>query len=596
MRIGAGQGFYGDSLLPVLDVARYGNVQYIAFDALAELTLAILQKGRAKDPEGGYTRDIVPMMRNLLPICHERRIRLITNAGGMNPLGAARAVAQVARDLGIPLRIAAVTGDNIVHRLDELAAKGYRFENKETGEALGDIRDRILFASVYLGAEPIRRALDMGADVVITGRTTDTAPFLAPLLHEFGWRSDDWDRLAQGIVLGHILECSGHCCGGNFTLWQQVPDLWRIGFPIAEVQEDGTFVVTKVPGTGGAVTVQTVKEQFMYEIHDPREYITPDVVVDMTTTRIEQEGPDRVRVWGTRGRPAPRTLKALLGYSDGWCGEGYVSFSWPHALEKARAAEDIIRRRLALQGVQPEAIHVEYIGINSLWGALAPLPADPDSVNEVRLRIAIRTRNREDCERLAREFPPLYLSGPMAAAAIHGVPAPRELMGLWSTLVPREEVEPYVQVEMVEVVPPPGSVPARDTGRPTLVDPAAPPVSAGIVPPPFPAGRRRVRLIELAHGRAGDKGDSADITLFAYNDQAWAVLRERLTADRVAAYFAPVARGPVERYEVPNIQALKFVVHGALGGGAPRSLRSDNLGKTFAAALLRMEIDLEGEG
>lgn len=591
VRIGAGQGFYGDSLLPVLDVARYGDVKYIAFDTLAELTLAILQKGKAKNPDAGYTRDIVPMMRNLLPICHERGIKLITNAGGMNPPGAARAVAQVAKELGIPVKIATVTGDNIAHRLDELAAKGYRFENKETGEALGDVRDRILFASVYLGAEPIRRALDMGADVVITCRTTDTAQFLGPLLHEFGWRADDWDRLAQGIVLGHIMECSGQCCGGNFTLWQQVPDLWRIGFPVAEVQEDGSFVVTKAPHTGGAVTVQSVKEQFMYEIHDPAEYITPDVIVDMTTTRIEQEGPDRVRVSGTKGRPAPRTLKALLGYSDGWCGEGYVSFSWPQAVAKARAAEQIVRRRLELQGLRPEEIHVEYIGLNSLWGGVAPMPADLDEVNEVRLRIAIRTRNKEDCERLAREFPPLYLSGPMAAAAIHGVPSPRELMGLWSTLIPREEVEPYVQVELTEAVPEPGAVPARDEA-PSLVDPGAPAASPGVQTPPFPAGKRRVRLIELAHGRAGDKGDSADITLFAYNDQAWEVLRTRVTAERVAEYFRPVASGQVDRFEIPNIQAVKFVVHGALGGGAPRSLRSDNLGKTFAAALLRMEIDL----
>lgn len=452
VRIGAGQGFYGDSLLPVLDVARYGDVKYISFDTLAELTLAILEKGRRKDPTAGYTRDVVPMMRNLLPIAKERGIRLITNAGGINPRGAARAVADVARELGLRLKVACVTGDDIYDRLDELAAQGVTFADRETGQALGDIRDRVLFASVYLGAQVVADALATGADVVITGRTTDTAQFLGPLIHEFGWARDDWDRLAQGIVLGHLMECSGQVTGGNYQVgWEDIPDLHRIGFPVAEVSEDGSFVLTKPPGTGGRVDLKSVKEQFLYEIHDPTTYITPDVVCDLTTTRIEQVGENRVRVSGTKGRPAPPTLKALLGYADGWMGEGYISFSWPKAYSKAKRAAQIIRARLEMQGVRPEEIHEEYIGINSLWGALAPEPADEDQVNEVRLRIAIRTRNKKDCEILAREFPPLLLSGPPTASAVAGTPQPRELMGLWSTLIPRELIEPYVQIQVEEV-------------------------------------------------------------------------------------------------------------------------------------------------
>ncbi|MFB5082945.1 acyclic terpene utilization AtuA family protein [Symbiobacterium thermophilum] len=452
VRIGAGQGFYGDSLLPVVDVARYGDVKYISFDTLAELTLAILEKGRRKDPTGGYTRDVVPMMRNLLPIAKEKGIRLITNAGGINPRGAARAVAEVARELGLSVRIACVTGDDIYDRLDELEARGVTFADKETGQALGDVRDRVLFASVYLGARVVADALATGADVVITGRTTDTAQFLGPLIHEFGWAPDDWDRLAQGIVLGHLMECSGQVTGGNYQVgWEDIPDLHRIGFPIAEVSEDGTFILTKAPGTGGRVDLKSVKEQFLYEIHDPTSYVTPDVVCDLTTTRLEQVGENRVRVSGTKGRPAPPTLKALLGYADGWMGEGYISFSWPKAYSKAKRAAQIIRARLEMQGVKPEEIHEEYIGINSLWGALAPEPVDEDQINEVRLRIAIRTRNKKDCEILAREFPPLLLSGPPTASAVAGTPQPRELMGLWSTLIPRELIEPYVKIEVEEV-------------------------------------------------------------------------------------------------------------------------------------------------
>jgi hypothetical protein len=452
VRIGAGQGFYGDSLLPVLDVAKHGDVNYIAFDTLAELTLAILEKGRKKDPSAGYTKDVVPMMRNLLPICHEKKIKLITNAGGINPRGAAKAVAAVAKELSIPIKIACVTGDDIYERLDDLAAAGVSFKDKETGQELGAVRERLLFASVYLGARVIAAALDQGADIVITGRTTDTAQFLGPLIHEFGWGQAEWDKLAQGIILGHLMECSGQVAGGNLQVgWEDVPDLHRIGYPVAEVAEDGSFVLTKPEGTGGRVDLRTVKEQFLYEIHDPTTYITPDVICDLTTTRLEQVGENRVRVTGTVGRPAPPTLKALLGYADGWAGEGQISFSWPRAYSKAKRAAEIVLKRLAMQGVRPEETHIEYIGLNSLWGALAPEPVDEDAINEVRLRIAIRTQNKRDCEILAREFPPLLLSGPPTASAVAGTPQPRELLGLWSTLIPRELIEPFVRIEIEEV-------------------------------------------------------------------------------------------------------------------------------------------------
>ena len=262
VRIGAGQGFYGDSLLPVLDVARHGDVKYIAFDTLAELTLAILEKGRKKDPEQGYTKDVVPMMHNLLPLCRERGIRLVTNAGGINPPGAARAVARVAKELGLPLKIAIVTGDDVSERLPELVKK-HHLKDKETGRPLDEIAGSLYFSSVYLGADTIRRALDTGADVVITGRTTDTAQFLGPILHEFGWAEDDWDKLAQGIILGHLMECSGQVTGGNLSVgWQDVPELERIGYPVDEESEDGSFVLTNPAGTGAGGSPDTAVDTF----------------------------------------------------------------------------------------------------------------------------------------------------------------------------------------------------------------------------------------------------------------------------------------------------------------------------------------------
>ena len=451
VRIGAGQGFYGDSLLPALDVARYGRVQYISSDTLAELTLAILQKGRKKDPDAGYTKDVVPTMKALLPLAREKGIRLVTNAGGINPPGADKAVARVARDLGMTgLKIATVTGDNILHRLDELRAAGADLHDKDTGADLSTVRDRLLFANVYLGAEPIAEALARGADVVITGRTTDTGQFLGPIQYEFGWGPEDVDLLASGILLGHLMECSGQVSGGNFSGdWWNLPDLDRIGFPVAEVYEDGSFILTKPEGTGGRVSVETVKQQLLYEIHDPGTYLTPDVIADFSQVKLEQVGPDQVRVSGARGRKRPPTLKALMGYSDGWMGEGHISFSWPDAYAKAQRAEDIIRRRLEIWGVKTQEVLAEYVGVNQLHGGLAPAP-DPE-LAEVELRMAVRTATREEAEKVAREFPPLLLSGPPTASAVAGTPAPRELLGLWSCLIPRQLIDPQVRVDVEEV-------------------------------------------------------------------------------------------------------------------------------------------------
>ncbi|NMA72201.1 MAG: DUF1446 domain-containing protein [Firmicutes bacterium] len=452
VRIGAGMGFYGDSILPALETLRRGQVQYLAMDHLAELTLAILQKDRQRDPTLGYTRDMGEVMGRLLPEAVPRGVRLITNGGGINPPGAAREVLRVARELGLEgLRVAVVTGDGIGDRLEELEAAGVRFADPERGRTLAEVRDRVLFASVYLGAGPIVRALQMGADVVVTGRTTDTAPFAAPLIHEFGWAPDDWDRLAVGIVAGHLLECSGQATGGNFSgRWWEVEGLDRIGYPIAEVDEGGGLVITKAEGTGGLVTVDTVKEQLLYEIHDPAQYLTPDVTVDLSQVRLQPAGPDRVRVSGIRGRPAPPTLKALVGYEAGWAGEGMMGFSWPDALPKARRAAAILQAQMARLGIEAEEVHVAYLGYDSLHGPTAPEP-DPDQVNEVFLRMAIRTQRAEDAARFARLFPPLALSGPPFIGGLGGVSRPRQLLGFLTGLVPRDLIEPHVRVELWEV-------------------------------------------------------------------------------------------------------------------------------------------------
>ncbi|REJ35656.1 MAG: DUF1446 domain-containing protein [Bacillota bacterium] len=452
VKIGAGQGFYGDIIEPALDLAENTDVQYLAFDTLAELTLAILQKDRQKDPSLGYTKDITRTARTLLPYVHEKGIKLITNAGGLNPEGARREVMRVAKELGITgIKVGVATGDDLFHRLDELERAGVDLSDTDTGRPLEEVRDRLLFASAYLGARPIVEALEQGADVVITGRTTDTAQFLAPAVFELGWRWDDWDKLAQGLVLGHLMECSGQVTGGNFSGdWWNIEDLDRIGYPLAEVSEDGSFVITKAPGTGGRVSVDTVREQLLYEIHDPRRYITPDAIVDLTTVRLEDDGPDRVKVSGAKGSPAPPTLKAIMGYSNGFMGMGMVGFSWPNALSKAKRAADIVRKQADRMGIQYEEFSADFLGVNALHGPAAPI-LDEDFINEVFLRVTIRTKDRAEAEKIGRLLPPLVLNGPPGVAMMPFAARPRELIGLWSFLVPRELIESQVRVSVEEV-------------------------------------------------------------------------------------------------------------------------------------------------
>lgn len=450
IRIGAGQGFWGDSPFPALDVVQSGNVKYIACDALAELTLAILQKARQKDPAKGYVEDM--FFNLLLAPCRERGIKILTNAGGINPAGAGRMVYDLACRMGLKgLKIAVITGDDLLPRIKELRDLGIDLSDMESGGDISGIEDRILFANAYLGAKPMVDALEMGADVIIAGRTSDPAQFLAPMVYELGWRWDDWDRMASGILLGHLMECSAQSTGGNFGGdWWNIPSMERIGYPVAEVYENGDAVLTKPAGAGGRVDLMTVKEQMLYEVHDPEAYVTPDVVADFTSPRLEMDGPDRVRITGVRGKPRPETLKVSIGYSDGWLGEAVIRYSWPHALKKARKAEEVIRKQLAGLGLQFEEILTEYLGYNSLSGPLAW--GDGGDLNEVGLRVAVRTRNKLDAARMPRVLPPLALNGPpTATGGGGGMPRPRELIGLWSALVPREEVEKQVRTDIREV-------------------------------------------------------------------------------------------------------------------------------------------------
>ncbi|MBS4020975.1 MAG: DUF1446 domain-containing protein [Dethiobacter sp.] len=448
VRIGAGQGFLGDSPFPALDVVRHGSVKYLCCDALAELTLAILEKLRKRSTGTGWAPDLKLYMNLLLNECVQRGVKIITSAGGLNPVGAAAEIGEIAQSLGIKgLKIAVVGGDDISSSLDTLKAGGVTFENMESGVQFDSLkREDILFANVYLGAEPIIKALALGADVVVTGRCADTALFLAPMVHELGWKLDDWDKIAAGVVCGHLMECSAQSTGGNFSGdWWEVPAMHRPGYPVVEISEDGEAVLTKPEPCGGLVSRETVTEQLVYEIGDPRSYITPDVIADFTSVRLEDLGDNRVAIKGVKGRQRPDNLKVSIGYSNGFCGEMTIRYPWPHALRKAQKAEEIIRQQLKMLPISVEEIIAEYVGINSLLGPAAVEPAE--ELNEVGLRMAIRTRSKREAEMFPRLFPSLALNGPPGlGAGSFGAERARELISLWSALIPRELVTATVTV------------------------------------------------------------------------------------------------------------------------------------------------------
>lgn len=456
VRIGSGLGFYGDAWEPVAASIERGGLQYVASDHLSELTLAILQKDRQRDPTLGWARDVLPMLMWLWPLMHERGVRFVCNAGGLNPRGAAQALRAAFAARGWKARLAVVDGDDVLARLQ---ADGADFPHLFDGRPVAEVQQRLVFANAYLGARPIVDALAQGADIVLTGRVADAALFLAPLVHEFGWALEDatdaasLDRLAQGLAVGHLLECSGQGSGGNFGsfgAWQAIPDLAHLGYPIAEVSEDGVAEIGKAPGTGGRVNFDTVRQQLLYEVHDPHAYLSPDVVLDLGRLRLTDLGEDRVRVEGAVGHPRPPRLKVVAGFHDGWKAEVTWGFSWPDAWAKAQAAERIVRTLLAERRVPHDELFVEYPGLNSAHGPLAPLPADLDALNEVWTRLVLRTPDKAAADGFGRLFPWMGLSGPAYTCGFHGLHNTGELLGIWPTLVDRAAVEPSVQVEVID--------------------------------------------------------------------------------------------------------------------------------------------------
>lgn len=450
IRIASGQGFWGDLLDAPVRQVRGGQIDYLMLDYLAEVTMSILQKQRARNPQMGYARDFVDLMREILPDIVEKNIRVTANAGGVNVAGCAEAVKNAAAELGLAgkLKIGVVTGDDILNRLDEFIEKGIELKNMDTGEPLAAVRDKVQSANVYLGAAPLVEALNKGANVVIAGRVTDTGLTLAPMIHEFGWSENDWDKLAAGTIAGHIIECGAQCSGGNCQYdWQSIPDLANVGFPVAEASPSGEFVITKHKGTGGVVSLPSIKEQLLYEMGDPHEYITPDVVADFTTIQLADDGENRVRVFAIKGKPFTEFYKVSIAYSAGFKAVGTLVYAYPDAYAKAQAADRILRERLDRLGLKFDLILTEFVGVNATHGHLAGEPSA--DIPEVQFRIGVRGQDRAAVERFTKEIAPLILTGPPAVTGFAGGrPKVEEIMAYFPALIPKTEIQ--TKVEIVE--------------------------------------------------------------------------------------------------------------------------------------------------
>jgi hypothetical protein len=448
--IANGQGFWGDSLLGPLRLVKEGPLNYLTLDYLAEVTMSIMQRQKERNPDAGYATDFVDMLREILPTCKEKGIKVIANAGGVNPKGCRNAIQAVVKELGLTgVKVGIVEGDDILEQLPELIKSGESFKNLDNGDALDTVLSRLSSANVYIGAKPIADALAQGADIVITGRATDPSLVLAPLIYEFGWSMEDYDKLAAGTVMGHILECGPQCTGGNYNDWRNVPNFARIGYPIAEASADGSFVITKHDGTGGLVNVDTVTSQLLYELGDPKNYLGPDCTSDFTTIQLAEDGKDRVRVSGIKGSAPTPTYKVSMSYANGYKIVGQLTYTGPDAIEKAQLGAEILFERVGMYGKEiPEQDRFfELFGTNVCYKGIVKPPEEPA---EVMLRVGAKSDDKALLNILGRELAPLITSGPVGVTGFAaGRPRPAEIVGYWPALIDKNKVTTTVLVEEV---------------------------------------------------------------------------------------------------------------------------------------------------
>ncbi len=574
VRIGCGAGFWGDSAEGPKQLVDSGEIDYLVLDYLAEITMSLLAKARAKDPTAGYATDFPGVVANLAAKIRQQGIKLVTNAGGVNPQACKAAIEDKLKALGIELKISIVTGDDLLARAADFAEVKEMF----SGEAMPA---KLWSMNAYLGAFPIAQALASGADIVLTGRCVDSAIVLGPLIHEFGWQAHEFDKLSAGSLAGHVIECGAQATGGVSTDWEAVVEDWdRMGFPIAICKPDGSFVTTKPANTGGRVTVETVAEQIVYEIGDPTAYLLPDVSCDWSQLQLRQVGEHQVEVSGARGRAPSDSYKVSATYQDGFRCSSTMMIGGVDAVRKAEAVAAAIlkrtRRMFTERGLADyQRTDVEVLGSEANWGA----NTRRRDTREVVLKISVQHADKAALEIFGREFiPPATAMVQSITGFAGGRPSPAPLVRLFSCLVPKSGVQ--IEVDGAVFTLPKIEYATAGAGLPAT---APPEVASKLAP----AGEtREVPLITLAYGRSGDKGNSANIGVLARKPEYVAILRAQLTADAVKQYFAHFVEGKVERFEIPGLQGFNFLMHSALGGGGVASLRYDPQGKMLAQILM----------
>ncbi len=580
IRIGGASGFWGDSSIGAPQLVAHGDIDYLVFDYLAELTMSILAAQKMKNPDAGFALDFVTVvMREVLPDVMRKKIRVVSNAGGVNPHACAKLLAATASELGLAPKIAVVEGDDVLPLIPTLKAQDTR--ELQSGKPMPE---RIVSANAYLGALPIKAALDAGADIVISGRCVDSAVTLGTAMHAFRWGAAEYDKLAQASLAGHIIECGAQGTGGLFTDWERVPDWANIGYPIVEMNADGTFISTKPEGTGGLVEPAVIAEQILYEIGDPARYILPDAVCDFTNVKLERAGKDRVRVTGAKGLPPTPTYKVSATYAEGFRSVAQLTLIGFDAEKKARrTGEALLERTRALlraKGLADyTATRLEVTGAETAYGP----HARASGVREVVMRLAVRHKDKRALEIFAKEFAaPGTSFAPGTTGGGSGRPDVAPSIQQFAFLVDKTRLSPCVVIdgEHIPVAIPPGqSLPSSDS-----------PALSATVPPLSDTDMVEVPLIRIAHGRSGDKGDISNIGIIARRPEHLAVIKSQVTPEAVKAYLAHAVEGRVTRYDLPGFDAVNFVCEQALGGGGMASLRGDPLGKAMAQILLSMTV------
>jgi len=573
-------GFWGDEAAAIKRQIEGGHIDYLTGDYLAEITMIVLAKQKKKDPEAGYAHDFVQTIAKVLQQIEEKGITVITNAGGINPRACGKAIESIVAQKGLNLPVAVIDGDDLMPQLLNMAKDECPIIHLDSDETFSEVADRVISANAYIGAGPIVAALQQGAKIIVTGRTYDAASVVAPIVYEFGWAWKDYDRLAAALLAGHLIECGTQSTGGNYSLWKEVPSFSNMGYPLVEVNADGTFYLKKHPGTGGLVSLKTAKEQILYEIGDPRKYMSPDVIADFTSFAIEDAGPNRVFIQNVKGQPPTAYLKVSVTYEAGFKVVAMLVISGPDVIAKAEKFAEMFWERVAHNFIEQRT---DFVGHSACWGESAAPPSDP---NEIVLRFAARSQDKTGLQKMSHEIAGLILAGPPGVTVFGGRPRIQQAYGFWPGLIPRELVTARMLLSGIETHFNCGI----DTFGELVTQEESPvPVSQ------FSSKKVRVLLSFVAHARSGDKGDMCNIGVAALEPRFYSELLRELTPEKVSEYFKTNVHGEVIRYRLDNLNAMNFVLRDALDGGGTVSLQLDNQGKTMSQALLNMPVEISSE-